>query len=83
MFEEKPATIVVIEQKQANLSNFVRHQDLTAPRTALGLIFLGLKLRRVSGIRPFTVLSCDNIPDNGKVGPGYNLQLAVDRHRCC
>ncbi|KAL8431937.1 hypothetical protein Efla_002774 [Eimeria flavescens] len=44
-------------------------QDLkncTIPRTALGLIFLGLKLRRAAGVQPFTVLSCDNIPNNGK-----------------
>eukprot|EP00921_Rhytidocystis_pertsovi_P025967 GHVQ01041928.1.p1 GENE.GHVQ01041928.1~~GHVQ01041928.1.p1 ORF type:complete len:542 (-),score=91.64 GHVQ01041928.1:3329-4954(-) len=42
-------------------------QDLTIPRTAIGLITEGLRLRRESGVQPFTVLSCDNLPDNGNV----------------
>ncbi|MFN0194739.1 MAG: mannitol dehydrogenase family protein [Aestuariivirga sp.] len=37
------------------------------PRTAFGLIALGLARRRASGIKPFTVMCCDNIPHNGVV----------------
>ena len=37
------------------------------PRTAFGLIARGLSLRRAAGLRPFTVMCCDNIPHNGIV----------------
>ena len=43
--------------------------DLAAPRTPktiLGLIVEALRLRRAAGIAPFTVLSCDNLPHNGR-----------------
>ena len=38
----------------------------TTPRTILGLIAQALKLRRAAGIKAFTVLSCDNLRENGK-----------------
>ena len=44
------------------------HADLRqpeAPRTVPGLIAASLRLRRAGGMPPFTVLSCDNLPDNG------------------
>jgi fructuronate reductase len=37
------------------------------PRSAIGWIVEGLKRRRAQGLPPFTVLSCDNLPDNGAV----------------
>ena len=37
------------------------------PQTVFGLIARGLKLRREAGTKPFTVMSCDNIPHNGIV----------------
>ena len=37
------------------------------PKTVFGLIVAGLKARRAAGVAPFTVMSCDNIPHNGKV----------------
>ena len=37
------------------------------PKTVFGLILAGLKARRDKGIAPYTVMSCDNIPHNGKV----------------
>lgn len=43
--------------------------DLTnpqTPRTTLGLIVYALKLRKETGLKPFTVLPCDNIRANGK-----------------
>lgn len=36
------------------------------PKTVFGLIVAGLRRRREAGIQPFTVMSCDNIPHNGK-----------------
>jgi fructuronate reductase len=38
-----------------------------APRSTIGWIVEGLKRRRAAGVAPFTVLSCDNLQDNGKV----------------
>ena len=38
-----------------------------APVTAFGAIVAALKARRVAGIPPFTVMSCDNLPGNGHV----------------
>ncbi|MCB8837986.1 mannitol dehydrogenase family protein [Aurantimonas sp. VKM B-3413] len=38
-----------------------------APKTVFGLIGAGLKRRGERGIQPFTIMSCDNIPHNGKV----------------
>ncbi len=39
--------------------------DPRAPIGAVGLIVEGLRRRRAAGLRPFTVLCCDNLPDNG------------------
>ncbi|MHA6686914.1 mannitol dehydrogenase family protein [Mesorhizobium sp. A556] len=38
-----------------------------APKTVFGIILAGLTRRRADGIVPFTVMSCDNIPHNGRV----------------
>jgi mannitol 2-dehydrogenase len=38
-----------------------------APRTVFGMILKALRRRRASGIIPFTVMSCDNLPGNGHV----------------
>ena len=37
------------------------------PGTAFGAIVAALKARRAAGVRPFTVMSCDNLPGNGHV----------------
>ncbi|MCD1642630.1 mannitol dehydrogenase family protein [Aurantimonas coralicida] len=42
-------------------------QNPEAPTTVFGLICAGLKTRHARGVAPFTVMSCDNIPHNGKV----------------
>ena len=42
--------------------------DLLEPRNpagVLGLLVEGLRLRRAAGTAPFTVLCCDNLPENG------------------
>lgn len=39
----------------------------TTPRSTIGWIVEGLARRRALGLPPFTVLACDNLPDNGKV----------------
>lgn len=37
------------------------------PETSFGYIVEALRLRREAGTAPFTVMSCDNLPGNGKV----------------
>ncbi|MDQ7734113.1 mannitol dehydrogenase family protein [Halomonas sp. SpR1] len=49
------------------------------PRTAPGLLVEALARRREAGIAPFTVLSCDNMPDNGKRTRQAVMQLAKQR----
>ena len=41
--------------------------DPAHPQTVPGLIVAALKQRRATGHRPFTVLSCDNLPSNGAI----------------
>jgi fructuronate reductase len=55
----------------------IRH-DLTAPlpRSAPGFLVRALALRHQRGLAPFTVLSCDNLPNNGHVVRGVVLDLA-------
>jgi len=40
---------------------------IEAPRGVFGVLLVALKRRRERGLAPFTVMSCDNIPHNGKV----------------
>lgn len=40
--------------------------DIASPRTAPGFIVAALQARKAKGLKPFTVISCDNIPHNGK-----------------
>ncbi len=50
------------------------HPD--APRSAPGYLVRALQRRRAAGLRPFTVLCCDNLPENGRVVRGVVLDLA-------
>lgn len=48
----------------------------TAPSSAPGLLVEALRVRRERGLPPFTVLSCDNMPENGNVVKSAVLELA-------
>lgn len=50
--------------------------DPSHPKTILGLIVQALRLRRAAGVAPFTVLSCDNLPNNGKTAKAAVLAFA-------
>jgi fructuronate reductase len=47
-----------------------------APRSAPGFLVAALARRRAAGRAPFTVLTCDNLPENGRVARGVVLDLA-------
>ncbi|NDJ57063.1 fructuronate reductase [Enterobacteriaceae bacterium 4M9] len=49
------------------------------PHSAPGILVEALARRRERGLAPFTVLSCDNIPDNGHVVRRAVLDLAQQR----
>lgn len=40
--------------------------DIASPRTAPGFIVAALQARKAAGLKPFTVMSCDNLPHNGQ-----------------
>ncbi|TQS74036.1 mannitol dehydrogenase family protein [Rhodobacteraceae bacterium] len=53
--------------------------DLATPRTphgVLGLLVEALRRRRADNVAPFSVLSCDNLPDNGQLLRGAVMDFA-------
>lgn len=64
---------------QLNLDHPDIQHDLTSdtPISAPGMIVRALDLRRRAGLRPFTVMTCDNLPNNGRVVRGVVLDFAV------
>ena len=51
--------------------------NLDAPRSVIGFIVAGLRRRREAGHPPFTVLSCDNLPANGRLFRGLITEFAA------
>lgn len=54
-------------------------ENPTEPHSAPGILVEALHRRRERGLSPFTVLSCDNIPDNGHVVKNAVLGMAQKR----
>ncbi|MBM7353965.1 mannitol dehydrogenase family protein [Lelliottia amnigena] len=54
-------------------------ENPTEPHSAPGILVEALHRRRERGLTPFTVLSCDNIPDNGHVVKNAVLGMAKKR----
>ena len=48
-----------------------------SPQTVFGIIIAALLQRKAAGIEPFTVMSCDNLPENGHVAKQAVLGLAA------
>jgi len=61
------------EETRADLA----HPD--APRTAIGFLTEALARRRAAGLAPFAVLSCDNVPENGRTARAAVLAMARRR----
>ncbi len=67
---------------QLDLNNPLIKHDLanpTAPKSAIGYIVQALYLRREQGLAAFTVMSCDNVRENGHVAKVAVLGLAQAR----
>jgi fructuronate reductase len=56
-------------------------QDLAGPhpRSAIGVLVEGLRRRRLAGLSPPVVLSCDNVPANGRMLRGLCIDHAALR----
>ncbi|MEP1552441.1 MAG: mannitol dehydrogenase family protein [Paraglaciecola sp.] len=66
-----------------NLQNLdIQHDlaNLDSPKTAIGFIVAALKYRHDNALPAFTVLSCDNLPSNGKTLAKVVLQFAEKIH---
>jgi len=48
----------------------------TSPRSAPGVIVAALQRRRDAGLKGFAVLSCDNLPSNGRVAERVMIEYA-------
>lgn len=51
-------------------------QQPDAPRSLPGVILAAIRRRRARGLAPFSVMSCDNMPENGHVTRNVITQLA-------
>ncbi|ODR88327.1 mannitol dehydrogenase family protein [Ensifer alkalisoli] len=56
----------------------IRHDlaNPAGPKSTIGFLVRALERRRGEGTRPFTVLCCDNLPENGRVVRGIVLEFA-------
>ncbi|KAI3393305.1 hypothetical protein diail_4487 [Diaporthe ilicicola] len=50
--------------------------DLSAPKTTFGYLFAALARRHAAGLKPFTVLSCDNMQKNGTITRSMLISFA-------
>ena len=67
---------------QLDLNNPLIQHDLAhpaTPKSAIGYIVEALRLRREEGLNAFTVMSCDNVRENGHVAKVAVLGLAQAR----
>ena len=81
------------QTRSLDLTNGLIQHDLQnpdAPLSAIGVIVCALQQRKAAGLAAFSVLSCDNLPDNGHLTRnavlGFARQLdqprSVDRRKC-
>lgn len=64
-----------------DIQHDIEHPD--TPRTVFGIMAASLDKRRTAGLEPFTIMSCDNVPNNGRitqqvlVGLAYAIEPAL------
>lgn len=64
-----------LQMHHPDIAHDLAHPD--APRSAIGFIVAALARRRGKGGKPFTVLSCDNLPSNGALARRVVLDFAA------
>src|ERR1700712_291429 len=68
-----------LDAQHPDIVHDLQHPD--APRSAPGFIVAALARRRDAGIKPFTILSCDNLSANGHTVKLIVTQFAALRSR--
>lgn len=66
-----------LDTHNSRITHDLEHPHI--PQSAPGILVEALYRRRERGLQPFTVLSCDNIPDNGHVVKNAVLGMAQKR----
>jgi mannitol 2-dehydrogenase len=58
--------------------------NIQNPKTVFGVLILALHKRKESGIKPFTLMSCDNIAHNGNVLKNILVKMSsmIDKSLC-
>ena len=64
-----------LDERHPDIVHDLAHPE--APISAPGLIVAALARRKASGLVPFTVLSCDNLPSNGRTARRIVTRLAA------
>jgi len=64
---EKAYAIDRVTQEVDTTNDVIAHdlQHPDSPKGVIGIIVKGLSLRKSKGLKPYTVLCCDNLPQNG------------------
>lgn len=65
-----------LDLNNANIQNDLK--DAENPRTGLGYVVSALARRRKMNMKPFTVMSCDNLPGNGHLTHKLVMQFATE-----
>ncbi len=63
-----------LNRQHPDILHDLEHPD--TPRSAVGYLVAALKQRRDKGLKSFTAMSCDNLPENGEVLEKVVLQYA-------
>lgn len=74
----QPATGQLNLEHPAIVHDLAHPED---PQSLPGIILAAIKLRRDASLPPFSVMSCDNMPENGHVTRNVVVQLAEQQDR--
>ncbi|MEH6550560.1 MAG: mannitol dehydrogenase family protein [Pseudomonadales bacterium] len=64
-----------LDSSHEGIQHDITHLD--RPKTAIGYLVAGLRKRREDGSKPFVVISCDNLTDNGQRLRNAVMELAA------
>lgn len=72
-----------LDRSHAKVAHDLASQNQN-PQSIIGLICCGLELRRAKGLGGMTIMSCDNLPDNGRILEKIVLEFSqeVDPDLC-
>ena len=63
-----------LDEHSSDVQHDLKHAE--TPRSALGYLLQAIIRRKDDGLRPFTILSCDNLPENGHTLKRVLMQFA-------